>query len=209
MRASRDTWCIVAVLLWAACFAQSAFGAENQGIPSKSRIIKADYSESAVKARCQSMALQPVEGLWYYSEEKTSIMIERTDDTKDGYNAKYRIVYVDSDDYDLLPGTVMGYMEPSAENGKYVLWIFSEREVSTLFKPVKCVATLSADGESLTFVKPSVKLKFRMNVARFLPTLFRGLSVIAEKGSETMSLGFRKIYPTTSHDSENGVVRYL
>lgn len=201
--------CVLVMLLSAVSLGISASDAGKHSIPAKSRIINADYSESAVKARCRTMALQPIEGLWYYSEEKTLLMIERADDSLDGHNVKYRMVYVDSDDYDLLPGTVIGYIERGASNSKYALWLFSERDLSTLLKPVRCVATLSSDGESLTFVKPSVKLKFRMNITRFLPTLFKGLSVIAEKGSETMPLGFRKIYPAADESSENGEVRYL
>jgi len=189
----------------------SAQNVDEHSIPQQSLVeYGADYAVDAVKDRMKSMALQPIEGIWYYNEEKTTLAIERSEETFDGNNMSYRIVYMDSDDYDMLPGTIVGYIEKSADNNKYALWLYSERDLGNMFKPVRCVATLSDHHSMLSFVKPAVKLKFRMNVARFLPTLFKGLSVIAERGSETMPLGFRKIYPAMDENgTSRGVIRYL
>ena len=201
---------IAAVMMLVCSVCAMAHSANDGHVKQQSEILNSDYSDEAVRQRLSAMALQPIEGVWYYNEEKTTLVIERCGDSLDGNSMSYRIVYVDSDDYDLLPGTVIGYIERSADKQKYALWLYSERSVQTLFKPVRCVATLSANGELLTFVKPEVKLKFRMNIARFLPTLFKGLSVIAEKGSESLPLGFKNVYPSADDDGTiDGVIRYL
>lgn len=180
------------------------------GIPEGSTLMAGDYSLDAVEQRLRAMPLQPIEGLWYYNEERTTLLIERTDAEASDLKLTYRIVYVDSDDYGILPGTIVGYVEPSAEHDKYALWIYSEMSTSALVHPLKCVATLSRESDILTFVKARWKLKFRANFARFLPSLFKGISLLTEYDDAKVPLGFRKVFPARDDDgTANGVIRYL
>ncbi|MGN0213639.1 MAG: hypothetical protein ACI4AH_02390 [Muribaculaceae bacterium] len=187
-----------------------ASGTKNINIPEAAATVDYDCSIEALKSKLKSVPLQPVEGIWYYNEDKTTVLIERVDSEESRVQLTYRIVYVNSDDYDVLPGTVVGYIEPSAEIGKYVLWIYSEIDVGSLTRPVKCVATLSSEGDVLTFVRTKWKFKFRANLARFLPSLFKGLSLLTDYDEAKIPLGFRKIFPARDGDgTTNGVIRYL
>ena len=128
---------------------------------------------------------------------------------KGNHNIGYRIILLESPDISLVPGTVIGYIARSAVDNKFQLWLYSERSRTTLKKPMECVATLSNKATTLTFDPPHWKLKVRVNVARFLPTLFNGLSVIPERVGEQLPIGFRKIYPEGGNGHQFNRVRYL
>ena len=68
------------------------------GIPEGSTLMAGDYGLDAVEQRLRAMPLQPIEGLWYYNEERTTLLIERTDAEASDLKLTYRIVYVESDD---------------------------------------------------------------------------------------------------------------
>ena len=182
----------------------------NDHMPEVSSLVAGDYSREALERRLRAMPLQPVEGLWYFNEEQTTLLIERTDADASDERLTYRIVYVDSEAYDIEPGTVVGYVKPSAEHDKYALWIYSEMNLSGLERPVKCVATLSGKADVLTFEKTRWRLKFRANFARFLPSLFKGISLLTDYDEAEVPLGFRKVFPARDDDgTAGGVIRYL
>ena len=51
-----------------------------------------------------------------------------------------------------------------------------------------------------------MKLKIRMNLARLLPTLFKGLSVSVEPQTPGHPLGFRKIYPADNIGTPHQII---
>ena len=51
----------------------------NDHMSEVSSLVAGDYSREALERRLRAMPLQPVEGLWYFSEEQTTLLIERTD----------------------------------------------------------------------------------------------------------------------------------
>jgi hypothetical protein len=166
------------------------------------------YEESVVRARCDSMDLQPIEGLWYYPEEAMTVMIERCEGTKLPEAQDYRIVLVDSEDVSLLPGTVIGYCKPTADARKYKVWIYGEQKLSILENLQACLGELSEDASLMLIKRNEVKMRVRMNFTRFLPTLLNGLSVTATNSNDVkFPDGFRKIYPKVK--TKNGKVRYL
>lgn len=166
------------------------------------------YEESVVRERCDSMDLQPIEGLWYYPEEEMTVMIERCEGTKLPEAQDYRIVLVDSEDVSLLPGTVIGYCKPTADARKYKVWIYGEQKLSILENLQACLGELSEDASLMLIKRNEVKMRVRMNFTRFLPTLLNGLSVTATNSNDVkFPDGFRKIYPKVK--TKNGKVRYL
>ncbi len=203
----RRCWIVIAIALMgnceAICLASSA-----EKLPEQEVIM--NYSEEVAKKRIDELGPQPIEGLWYYAEEQTTLAIERYKDLHDGKAWAYRVIYVDSEDYDVLPGSVMGYIEESVDEQKYSLWLYSARKGAKLSKPVKCVATLNKEKGTLMFEKSKMKLRFRVNVARFLPTLFKGISIVPSTDKETLPVGFRKIYPVKGdNDINTKKIRYL
>ena len=175
------------------------------GVPKKS-VILAGLDIDSMRVRLDETDLQPLEGIWYYPNEEMTLGIERY---RGKHNIGYRIILLDSPDINVMPGTVIGYIAASAVDSKYELWLYSQRDKVTLKKPLKCVATLNKEATTFTFDPPKWKVKVRFNIARFLPTLFRGVSIIPEKTGETLPVGFRKIYPEGSSGAPFNRIRYL
>ena len=139
-----------------------------------------------------------------------TLVIERFSSPQFSRKLKYRIVLLSADDMSLLPGTVIGYIAESADNEKFELWLYSELDGKILTGASKCVATLDSDGNSLTFVRNEIKMRVRFNVMRFLPKIFRFISLSPYKDGEELPVGFRKVFPSYDNNgSQPGEVRYL
>ena len=175
------------------------------GVPKKSVILDGIDIDS-MRVRLDESDMQPLEGIWYYPNEEMTLGIERY---RGKNNIGYRIILLDSPDINVMPGTVIGYIAASAVDNKYQLWLYSQRDNVTLKKPLQCVATLNREATAFTFDPPKWKVKVRFNIARFLPTLFRGVSIIPEKTGETLPVGFRKIYPEGGNGTPFNRIRYL
>jgi len=176
-----------------------------KGVPSKSVILDGLDLDS-MRVRLDETDMQPLEGIWYYPNEEMTLGIERY---RGKHNIGYRIILLESPDINVIPGTVIGYIAASAVDNKYQLWLYSQRDRITLIKPLECVATLNQSATSLTFDPPHWKVKVRVNIARFLPSLFQGVSIIPEKSSEKLPVGFRKIYPEGGDGKSFNHIRYL
>ena len=177
----------------------------GNGIPKKSVILQGIDIDS-MRVRLDESDLQPLEGIWYYPNEEMTLGIERY---RGSHNIGYRIILLESPDINLVPGTVIGYIASSAVDSKYQLWLYSQRDRLTLIKPLECVATLNPAATTLTFDPPHWKVKVRVNIARFLPTLFNGVSIIPEMTGEKLPVGFRKIYPEGGDGNPFNRIRYL
>jgi len=176
-------------------------------LPEQSVIVPG-FSEKVARERLLESDVQPLEGIWYYPNEDMTIAIERWE-SEPSHKIGYRLLLVASDDLELLPGTVIGYIEASAVDNKYHLWLYSERNKVTLYGPMECVATLNKEGTSLTFNPPHWEVKVRVNFARFLPSLFKGISVIPDVEKEKLPVGFKKIFPADGNGNKFDKVRYL
>ena len=177
----------------------------GNGVPKKS-VILAGLDIDSMRVRLDETDMQPLEGIWYYPNEEMTLGIERF---KGQHNIGYRIILLDSHDINVMPGTVIGYIASSAVDNKYQLWLYSQRDKVTLIKPLECVATLNKQATTLTFDPPHWKVKVRVNIARFLPTLFNGVSIIPERVGESLPVGFRKIYPEGGDGAPFNRIRYL
>lgn len=179
--------------------------AAGNGVPKKS-VVLAGIDVDSMRVRLDKTDVQPLEGIWYYPNEEMTLGIERY---KGQHNIGYRIILLDSPDINVMPGTVIGYIAASAVDNKYQLWLYSQRDRVTLIKPLECVATLNPTATTLTFDPPHWKVKVRVNIARFLPTLFNGVSIIPERVGERLPVGFRKIYPEGGDGNPFNRIRYL
>lgn len=177
----------------------------GNGVPKRS-VILAGLDVDSMRVRLDETDMQPLEGIWYYPNEEMTLGIERY---RGEHNIGYRIILLESQDINVMPGTVIGYIARTALDNKYQLWLYSQRDKVTLIKPLECVATLNAAATTLTFEPPHWKVKVRVNIARFLPTLFNGVSIIPERVGESTPIGFRKVYPEGSDKSPFNRVRYL
>lgn len=176
-------------------------------LPEQSVVIPG-YDEQVARARLLESDMQPLEGIWYYPNENMTIAIERCD-SEQAHKLSYRLILVASDDLELVPGMVIGYIEGSAVENKYEMWLYSQRSKLTLCEPLECVATLNAEATSLTFDPPHWEVKLRVNFARFLPSIFRGISIIPSVEKEKLPVGFRKVFPVDGNGNKFDKVRYL
>ena len=192
-------------LIWLSAMLLPLMAVAGGGVPKQSVILNGLDIDS-MRIRLDETDMQPLEGIWYYPNEEMTLGIERY---RGQHNIGYRIILLDSPDINVMPGTVIGYIAASAVDSKYRLWLYSQRDKSTLKKPLECVATLNREATTFTFDPPRWKVKVRFNIARFLPTLFRGVSVIPERTGEALPVGFRKIYPEGGGNSPFNRVRYL
>lgn len=179
--------------------------AARSGVPARSVVLDGIDVDS-MRVRLDETDMQPLEGIWYYPNEETTLGIERY---KGRHNIGYRIILLDSPDINVMPGTVIGYIAATAVDNKYQLWLYSQRDKVTLIKPLECVATLNGKATTLTFEQPRWKVKVRVNFARFLPSLFSGMSIVPEKVEERVPVGFRKIYPEGGDGNPFNRIRYL
>ena len=193
------------VIILLTCFLLPLIAVAADGIPKKSVILHGLDTDS-MRVRLDETDMQPLEGIWYYPNEEMTLGIERY---KGPHNVGYRIILLDSPDINVMPGTVIGYIAASAVDSKYQLWLYSQRDRVTLIKPLECVATLNKTATTLTFDPPHWKVKVRVNIARFLPSLFQGVSIVPEKVGERLPVGFRKIYPEGGEGNPFNRVRYL
>ena len=176
-------------------------------LPQQSVVVPG-FSEQVARERLLESDMQPLEGIWYYPNEDMTLAIERWQ-PEPSHKIGYRLLLVASDDLELLPGTVIGYIEASAVDNKYRLWLYSERNKVTLCGPLDCVATLNKEATTLTFDPPHWEVKVRVNFARFLPSLFKGISVIPSVEKEKLPVGFKKIFPADGNGNKFDRVRYL
>ncbi len=177
----------------------------GNGVPKQS-VILPGLDIDSMRVRLDQTDMQPLEGIWYYPNEEMTLGIERY---RGQHNIGYRIILLDSPDINVMPGTVIGYIAATAVDSKYQLWLYSQRDRVTLVKPLECVATLNTTSTTLTFDPPHWKFKVRVNIARFLPTLFNGVSIIPDKVGERVPVGFRKIYPEGGDGNPFNRIRYL
>lgn len=177
----------------------------GNGVPKRSVVLHG-LDVDSMRVRLDETDMQPLEGIWYYPNEEMTLGIERY---KGPHNIGYRIILLDSPDINVMPGTVIGYIASSVVDSKYQLWLYSQRDKVTLIKPLECVATLDKTATTFTFDPPRWKVKVRVNIARFLPTLFSGVSVIPERTGERLPVGFRKIYPEGGDGAPFNRIRYL
>ena len=195
---------LISAILLVVCVATA--GAKVD-LPEQSVVVPG-YSEQVAREQLLESDLQPLEGIWYYPAEDMTLTIERWQ-PEPSHKIGYRLLLIASDDLELIPGTVIGYIEESAVGNKFHLWLYSERNKVTLCGPLECVATLNKEGTSLTFDPPHWEVKVRVNFARFLPTLFKGVSVIPDVEKERLPIGFKKIFPADGNGNKFNRVRYL
>lgn len=162
--------------------------------------------EDSMRVRLLQYDLQPIEGIWQYKAEQMTLGIERCTGVDE---AEYRIILLHSADMELMPGMVIGYLASSVDETKYRLWLYSERNRLTLHGPMEAVATFDREKGTIIFDPPHWRAKVRLNFTRFLPSIFRVMSVTPEIVDQKLPVGFNKIYPIEGDTRRFNKIRYL
>ncbi len=164
------------------------------------------YERGNVETRLQSMPLDNIEGIWQFPTDGAQVVIERfiPDNYRDDGATRYRLVVIQSPRLSVRPGTVMGYMIPSAKKGYYDARIYTVFDGGLhLSSPKKFILKHSDDGR-LSFVEHKTGVK--INLWRMVPYMFRYSISTQDNRPEDMN-GCIKIFPREV--DHNPTPRYL
>ena len=152
----------------------------------------------SVRIRMSRMPLHEIEGIWQLTGDGGSIIaIERIPAVSmSGAITVYRMAVIESSEISVLPGTVIGYISPSAKARQYDARIYTSRsdDYSVLTHPTRNLLTLSDDATHLYFRPTSMKLRFNW-WRLLLPYLYRGL-VSPSTTERRVEDGCVRLYPT-------------
>ncbi len=141
-------------------------------LPDDSRVIDG-YSMKEVRQRFDEGDIHDIEGIWRFVDDGSVMAIERfvPDEIPDNGNASYRIIVVKSPTRALSPGTLMGYVSPTAKKGVYDASVYTAYDgLRGLHKKRRFCLSLGDDGLlSFTQYRQGVKL----NLWRLIPYMFR------------------------------------
>lgn len=178
-------------------------------VPGRSELIAGYNEPDSVVGRLAAMPLHSVEGLWRFASEGTLMAIERNGDkAPSGFDAEttlYRMVVVRAADMALRPGTVMGYLTPTAKRGVYDARIYTSRldNGTTLHSPKTFTVTLTDDDSRIAISSYGTKLRF--NWWKLLPYMYRYIFTRREKSPGDIQ-GCLRVFPAPAIPAEP---RYL
>ena len=142
-------------------------------VPEKSTVLKGYYERSA-ELKLKNTFADNLEGIWYYPEEDMTLAIERVDSERSDKSVVYQIVVCECEDLSVDIGSVAGYLETTAMPDEFKLWLYSGFDGDILAYPIECLATMTADNQSLKIDKPKIRASVSVNIMRFFPSIFGG-----------------------------------
>lgn len=178
-------------------------------VPSVSERLEGYENPDVVIDRLSAIPLHSIEGVWRFAAEGTLMAIERTEDRglhpEEAGTMTYRMIVVRAADLSLRPGTVMGYLAPTAKRGVYDARIYTGRtDAGTqLHSPKKFTLTLGDTDSRLAISSYGNSLRF--NWWRLLPYMYRYVFSRKEKSPGDIE-GCLRIYPAPAIPAEP---RYL
>lgn len=191
----RGVWGIVlavCLLLWVRSAASASTRADD--LPKKS-VTLAGFSLDKVKKRMSEMPLRHIEGVWQFRSEGVTVVIEHagsvTADGKRDDRDCYLMVLAESPNRAMRPGTVMGYVIPSAGRGRYEASMYTMAVGSTLMMPKRFDMKLEDGDDELVFTQRRGALS--VNLWRMLPYLWR--HVVTRNHEPHRSRGCVRVFP--------------
>lgn len=146
------------------------------------------------KAWCDSTAIDNVEGIWYFIDDETTVLIHRAEFS---HAPSYSIKILENHDGSLIPGTKLGDLQATAKNNEYKMTLFTLKEKGFRLKKSRaCKASLSSDGYSMMFKPLKPNIRFIFSPTMILPSFWRLLRISSNVSNETSTSGFIKIYPS-------------
>lgn len=179
----------------------SAFSAAG-ALPCGESSVASGYSdEDSVVRRLSISPLHRVEGIWRFPGSGATVVIERVTGGASLPDAvTYRMVVLRSENASIRPGTVMGYLEPSADSNKFSGKLFTHSgEPGVLSRAKRFTLKLVESGSRFTLT--AVKSKYSVNLWRLLPYMFR-YSVRENRSRGEAPQGCVKVFPVPEIPAE-------
>ena len=178
-------------------------------VPGFSERLTGYDTAAEVAERLSTMPMHSVEGLWRFAAEGTLMAVERVADREfsadEAGTETYRMVIVRAADLSLRPGTVMGYLSPTAKRGVYDARIYTGRtdDGTKLYSPRTFTLTLGDSDGRMAINRYGTTFSF--NWWRLLPYMYSRLITKREKKPGDIN-GCIRVYPLPAIPAEP---RYL
>lgn len=159
-------------------------------LPSSSEVLDG-YMTDGIEEMLADKALSPVEDVWVLVSTGGLIAVERVSHAGAdvGVLDCYRMVVLRAPDRAVRPGTVMGYMQPTAARGTYEARIYTGTDGDGTLREAKTFRIVVKE-DAMQFYR--VRSGLSVNLFRMLPYMFR-----------------RAVdYKTDDHNGLDGCVRY-
>lgn len=163
-------------------------------IPSHSSVLSGYADVDSVRRSIDERGASDIEGIWEIAGSQNMIVIEPCTDQKITHTGIkcLQIVLLSSPRRSIRPGTVLGYIIPSARAGYYDARLYTENIRSVLQRYRRFTMRLTDDGHmSMSAVKPAWRLTLR-HTFNFL--VRAGIS--QQQVQDHLMEGFIKLYPT-------------
>lgn len=164
-------------------------------IPPQSQLLTGYHNIDSVHRVIDRRGATGIEGIWQLASNQTTVVIEPCTNPAINHTGIQclQIVVANSPRRSIRPGTVLGYMIPTARAGYYDARLYTCNVRSLLQQHRRYTMHLTDDGHlSMTPVKQSWKLNLRHSFNFF----FRA-SVTPQSQEDHATKGFVKIYPRT------------
>ncbi len=162
-------------------------------IPSAPPVYKGYNDIDSIKAVIRTRPLSQIEGLWLIADNQTTVVVEPAATpqiNQPNYNA-FQVVLISSARKAIRPGTVLGYIAPAGQPGKYNAYFYAHGKQKILSKLEQFQLTMPDDSHiGMTSSKP----KWRVSLRHTFKLLFRA-TISNTNDDQRVTDGFIKLYP--------------
>lgn len=194
---------IMAFVCVASIFSLLSPSAAAAGNPPRSRVLPIVYDIDAAMEICDSLPLDPAEGIWLFPDDNVIVFIRRLSGISPTSLPEYEMAVVTTSDIRLRPGDVIGYLTSSAKEGDYKATLFTRRKATLLTGEQVCTASLNKDADRFILSghsrRPSLRVTF--NPSQLMPKLWRMIRInagmsVSSREKEEPKAGMIKIHPS-------------
>ncbi len=148
------------------------------------------------KAWCDSISLHNPEGIYTCPDLRTIVLVKAVRGLRSNINPGYcEIICIESENINLAPGQVIGYLSPTADPNTISLILYEKITYKGISKPKEYAAKYHSMQGTISYERPKKKLRFHFNPLALIPKIGRMVRIVNNTTEHTVPSGFRRIYP--------------
>lgn len=169
---------LIVIALWMSCMltlpvrlSASSPGRWIDTLPTESVVLDG-YMSDGIEERMDIEASSPIEDVWKLVATGGLIAVERVEPRGADVGSAdcYRMVVLRAPDWAVRPGTVMGYLQPTAAGGTYEAKIYTDTDGDGTLRGAKSFRVVVSE-DAMQFYR--VRSGLSVNIFRLLPYMFR------------------------------------
>ncbi len=169
---------LIVIALWMSCvltlpvrLSASSPGRWIDTLPTESVVLDG-YMSDGIEERMDIEASSPIEDVWKLVATGGLIAVERVESRGADVGSAdcYRMVVLRAPDRAVRPGTVMGYLQPTAAGGTYEAKIYTDTDGDGTLRGAKSFRVVVSE-DAMQFYR--VRSGLSVNIFRLLPYMFR------------------------------------